>query len=265
MTYKTQRTITVGDITISVRTSDRTTLDVDVTSTGQVVVRGPHHTTDTQAADLARRRRRWIYRKLNRIADTTPNRPIKVLDTGEEFTILRQSHRLRIVSDTQQVEPIQRHQGVGTDRWLSMRHSASANLHKARHHLINFHAITGQKWLKIIDPQIAAHFINMGIRVSFSTRLRTSRAHHHSTRGLTLHWATIQLGEPLLHELIHRTLNLHTVADPQQLDHGLRNLWLGNLTAPSKDPHDGREVEHAYVKPVREGSIALSHPGVIER
>ncbi|MGB8946938.1 MAG: hypothetical protein WCD21_42890 [Streptomyces sp.] len=76
------------------------------------------------------------------------------------------------------------------------------------------------------------------IPMPFSTRLRTSRAHRHPTRGLTLHWATIHLAEPSLHELIHRTLHLHTIADTHQLDHALRNLWLGNLTAPAhaEDP-----------------------------
>ncbi|MEN8649170.1 YgjP-like metallopeptidase domain-containing protein [Streptomyces sp. 21So2-11] len=230
MTYKTERTIVVGDITISVRTSDRTTMDLDVTTIGQVIVRGPHHTTDAQASDLARRRRRWIYQQLTCIADTRPNNPIKVLETGEEFPVLGQPHRLRVVPDTQQIEPALHHLDPGTRCCISMRHSTAEKLHKARQGLINFYAATGQEWLKIIDLQIAARSRNTGIPVSFSTRLRTTRARHHPTRGLTLHWATIQLDELLLHELIHRTLNLHTIADSHQLDHALRSLWLGDLT-----------------------------------
>ncbi|MFD3667229.1 YgjP-like metallopeptidase domain-containing protein [Streptomyces sp. NPDC058672] len=232
MTYKTERTITVCDITIHVRTSDRTTLDLAVTAAGRVVIRGPHHTTDTQAADLALRRR-WIYRQLTHLSETTPTNPVKTLGAGEEFTILGRLHRLQIVPDTEQAEPLHLRQGPGTGYELSMRHGTAENLQKARQKLINFHAKTGQGWLKNIGPQIAAHLTKMGISASFSTRLRTSRAHHHPTHRLTLHWTAIQLDEPLLHELIHRTLHLHTIADTHQLDHALRNLWLGNLTAPA--------------------------------
>lgn len=284
MTYKTERAITVGDITISVRTSDCTTLDLDVSTTGQVIVRGPRHTTEAQATGLVQRRRRWIYQQLARIAATTPNNPIKFLDTGEVFAVLGRPHRLRIVPDAEQTEPITRHQHPEMGDWLHMRHATVTNLHIARRTLINFYAKTAEDWLKIIRPRIAAFTSKTEIPLTSSTRLRTTRAHYHPTRGLTLHWATAQLDEPTLHELIHRALKLHTVTDTRQLDHALRNLWLGNLSTPSKhllgkQPSsdstcpDGSapptetalSFEHVHVKPVHTGTVAPSHRKATER
>ncbi|WP_327356282.1 hypothetical protein [Streptomyces sp. NBC_01304] len=62
MTYDAERTITVGDITIHARTSNPITLGLNVITSGQVAVRAPRHAINTQAADLARRHRRWIHR-----------------------------------------------------------------------------------------------------------------------------------------------------------------------------------------------------------
>ncbi|MEU9120002.1 YgjP-like metallopeptidase domain-containing protein [Streptomyces sp. NPDC048506] len=236
MTYKTERTITIGDITISVRTSDRTTLNLDVSATGEVIVRGPRYTTDAQAIDLAQRRRRWIYRQLARIAATTPKNPIKFLDTGEVFTVLGRPHRLRIVPDAEQTEPITHHLHPETGDWLHIRHTTATKLHIARRTLINFYAKTAKDWLKITSQQIATFAPKPDIPLVVSTHLRTTRAHYHPTRGITLHWATIQLAEPSLHELIHRTLNLHTIADTHQLDHDLQNLWLGRLSHRTAQP-----------------------------
>ncbi|MGB8946937.1 MAG: YgjP-like metallopeptidase domain-containing protein [Streptomyces sp.] len=125
MTYNAGRTSTVGDITIHVRTSNRASLDLDVTATGQVIVRGPHRTTDAQAADLAQRRRHWVYRQLQHVIDTTPSNPAKALETGTEFSILGQPHLLRIVPDTQQAEPLLRQQGPATGFWITMRCSTA--------------------------------------------------------------------------------------------------------------------------------------------
>ncbi|MGX1668661.1 YgjP-like metallopeptidase domain-containing protein [Streptomyces sp. NPDC055400] len=143
MTYNAGRTITVGDITIHVRTSNRITLDLDVTASGQVVVRGPHHTTDAQAADLAQRRRRWIYRQLQHVIDTTSSNPAKTLETGTEFSVLGKPYLLRIVPDTQQTEPLLRQQDPATGFLLSMRRSTAANIQKGRQTLIKLHAAVG--------------------------------------------------------------------------------------------------------------------------
>ncbi|GHE09231.1 hypothetical protein [Streptomyces alanosinicus] len=67
--------------------------------------------------------------------------------------------------------------------------------------------------------------------------MHTTWARHHPRRGLTLHWATAQLPPTLLRELIHRTLNLHTIASNHDLNKALRALWLGKLTTPTNpDP-----------------------------
>ncbi|GCD35725.1 hypothetical protein OEIGOIKO_03471 [Streptomyces chrestomyceticus JCM 4735] len=77
-----QRTLLVGGTAVIVRTSNRTTLGLDVTKAGGIVVRGPHHTTDAEATALVERRRRWIYRQLNHLAETSPTPPYGTSPTG---------------------------------------------------------------------------------------------------------------------------------------------------------------------------------------
>ncbi|MFH9425199.1 YgjP-like metallopeptidase domain-containing protein [Streptomyces sp. NPDC017529] len=225
-----QRTLLVGGTAVTVRTSNRTTLGLDVTKAGGIVVRGPHHTTDAEATALVERRRRWIYRQLNHLAETSPHAPVRHLADGEQFTLLGRRHRFRIVPDDALTTPATRQEDTESGATVLMRRTTSINLDKARRELINLHVKTTQEWLKIYGPHITRYANTPDMTLSASSRLRTTWARHHPDRGLTLHWATAQLPTPLLRELLHRTLNLHTVADTHQLDRELRNLWLGDLT-----------------------------------
>lgn len=229
----TDRTIRVGALDITLRTSNRTTLGITVTQDGGIIVRGPHGTTETEAARLVERRRSWIYRQLTRITETAPDNPIKELIRGAGFNVLGLHHRLHIVPDSDQNEPLVQLRNTPTGGWLHLRRSTAHNPDKARRILINFYADTGREWLKNDHAHIPAHATNRDLTITFSTRMRTTWAHHHPTRGLTLHWATAQLPPHLLRELIHRTLNLHTIASTHDLNRALRALWLGQLTAPT--------------------------------
>ncbi|MEU7158537.1 YgjP-like metallopeptidase domain-containing protein [Streptomyces chrestomyceticus] len=225
-----QRTLHVGGATVTVRTSNRTTLGLDVTKAGDIIVRGPHHTTDTEAVALVERRRRWIYRQLNHLAETAPHTPVRHLVDGEQFTLLGRPHRFRIAPDGALTTPATRQEDPESGTAIHMRRSSCLNLDKARRELINLHAKTAQEWLKTYGPHITRYTNTPDMMLTASTRLRTTWVRHHPGRGLTLHWATAQLPTPLLRELLHRSLDLHTVADTHQLDRALRNLWLGDLT-----------------------------------
>ncbi|MFH8405353.1 YgjP-like metallopeptidase domain-containing protein [Streptomyces sp. NPDC018019] len=225
-----QRTLLVGGATVSVRTSDRTTLALDVTTSGTIVVRGPRHTTDAEATALVERRRRWIYRQLNHLAETTPRSPKRHLADGEQFTLLGRPHRFRIVPDDALPSPAARQEDPKSGAAVLMQRTTSLNLDKARRELIYLHTKTAQEWLKIYGPHITRYTNTPDMPLIASPRLRTTWARHHPDRGLTLHWATAQLPPPLLRELLHRSLDLHTIADTHQLDKQLRNLWLGDLT-----------------------------------
>lgn len=234
---KSDRTIRVGAIDVTVRTSNRATLAVTVTNTGTIMVRGPHTTTDAEATALVERRRSWIYRQLTDLAETTSNDPLKELVTGAEFDVLGRRHRLRIVPDSDQKEPLTQQQTASTGDWLHLRRSTMLNVDEARQTIINFYVEVGREWLKLDHSQLSGYATKRGASVSFSSRLRTNWARHHPTRGLTLHWATAQLPPTLLHELIHRTLGLHTIAPSRDLNNALRTLWLGRLTTPSTPDH----------------------------
>lgn len=227
------RTIRVGTIDVTVRTSNRTTLTVTVTQNGNIIVRGPHSTTDTDAAALVERRRSWIYRQLSHLAETTPDNPRKELIRGAGFDVLGRPHRLRIVPDDDQDEPLIQYRSTPTGGWLHIRRSTTLKLDEARRTIINFYAETGREWLKLNYPQITRYTPNSSIPVTFSNRMRTTWTRKHPTRGLTLHWATAQLPPTLLHELIHRALNLHTIAPSRDLNNALRILWLGRLSTPT--------------------------------
>ncbi|SHN09049.1 YgjP-like metallopeptidase domain-containing protein [Streptomyces yunnanensis] len=228
----TDRTIRVGTTNVTIRTSNRTTLGITVTQHGNVIVHGPPTTTDADATDLVNRRCSWIYRQLAHLAKTAPHAPLKELVPGTGFDVLGRRHRLRIVPDSNQNEPLIQLRGTPTGSWLHMRHSTSLKTDEARRTLINLYVDSGREWLEVNLPQIAANTIDRNLAATFSTRMRTTWTRHHTSRGLTLHWATAQLHPHLLRELIHRTLNLHTVANTHDLNNALRTLWLGRLTPP---------------------------------
>ncbi len=119
-----QRTLLVGGATVTVRTSNRTTLGLDVTKAGDIVVRGPHHTTDAEAAALVERRRRWIYRQLNHLAEISPHAPVRHLADGEQFTLLGRRYRFRIVPDDALTAPVTRQEVPDSGTAVLMRRTS---------------------------------------------------------------------------------------------------------------------------------------------
>ncbi|MFE3182714.1 YgjP-like metallopeptidase domain-containing protein [Streptomyces violascens] len=234
------RTIRVGTIDVTVRTSNRTTLTVTVTKGSGIIVHGPHTTTDIDVTTLVERRRSWIHRQLAHLAETSPDNPLKELAPGAEFDVLGRPHRLRIVPDNDQNEPLIQHLSTPTGDWLHLQHSTMLKADQPQQTIFNFYAETGLEWLKLNQARIDRYTPNQGVPIAFSTRMRTTWVRHHPTRGLTLHWATAQLPPTLLRDLIHRTLGLHTIAPSRDLNRALRALWTGRLTTPSTPDHQVR-------------------------
>ncbi|MGW2719890.1 YgjP-like metallopeptidase domain-containing protein [Streptomyces sp. NPDC001492] len=160
------RTIRVGTIDVTVRTSNRTTLTVTVTQSGNIIVRGPHSTTDTDAATLVERRRSWIYRQLSRLTETTPDNPRRELIRGAGFDALGRPHRLHIAPDDDQDEPLIQYRSTPTDGWLHIRRSTTLKPDEAIRTIIKFYAETGHEWLKLNYPQIARYTLNSSMPVT---------------------------------------------------------------------------------------------------
>ncbi|MFF0742157.1 YgjP-like metallopeptidase domain-containing protein [Streptomyces sp. NPDC004111] len=225
-----ERTINVGALPVTIRTTNRTSFDAYVTTNGHVVVRGPHGTTDAQATSIIERRRTWIYNRLTHITESAPEDPTLHLADGETFRIFGHPHKLRIVPDSKDEQPVTRfHLPAGRNE-IRLHRSHAINPDKARRTLARFYAHTGQQWLKDHGARITRLTNNPDIPLTTSTRLRTNWITHHPTHGITLHWATTQLPTLLLRELLHRTLDLHTVAHTHELERTLHSLWTGNLT-----------------------------------
>ncbi|MEU1307898.1 YgjP-like metallopeptidase domain-containing protein [Streptomyces cinnamoneus] len=237
----TERRVAAKSFTFTLRTTNRTTFGITVSHTGDVVVRGPHGATDEQAIDLVHRRREWIYRQLKHFKETAPDSHVKELIGGTGFTVLGHGHRLRIVADTDQDQPLVHHRWSERGPWLHMRSTTARNAEAAREELVTFYARTGQEWLDAHAPSITRQTTSPDLPVKMSTRMRTNWVYLHPTRGLTLHWATAQLSTVYIRELIHRTLGLPSVTHNHSYERALRTLWIGDLKlhralAPTAQP-----------------------------
>ncbi|MFE2149021.1 YgjP-like metallopeptidase domain-containing protein [Streptomyces lavendulae] len=236
MTDTATRTVSHGGVTITIKTSDRTTTDLTVTPREGIVVRGPHTLTDDQARALVTRRKHWVYRELNKLCEQAPTNPTKTLLDGEIFTILGTPHTLRLTD--RRPEPhaaYVAHNDPECGRVIDLEQAAAANLDIARRTLIKMHADTANKWLKENGARITRLTTNPDIRITASPRSRTTWIIRRPTGELSLHWALAQLPTLHLRELLHRTLNLHSVADGREVDQHLRTLWLGELTLPPQE------------------------------
>ncbi|MGI5401980.1 YgjP-like metallopeptidase domain-containing protein [Streptomyces sp. CA-135486] len=166
-----ERTFLVGKLPITLRTSTRRTKGLEVTTDGQIIVRAPLGTSNTEAAALVRRRREWTYRQLHRANQHRPERPAKELVNGEVFTIQGVPHHLRLVDHDSQEHPIVQHRHTPAGPRLHIHRSLAAHPEQARNALIRWYAERAQDWLNAYGPGIVQYRgkTDLGLRVS--TRL----------------------------------------------------------------------------------------------
>ncbi|MFD8980918.1 YgjP-like metallopeptidase domain-containing protein [Streptomyces sp. NPDC059564] len=229
MAYIHERNITANDVGITIKTSNRTSLELDVASTGNIIVRGPHTTTDEEARDLVTRRRRWIYRQLTHLCETTLENPMKVIEDGEQFPLFGRPHTLRIIRRDPGASPANAYTHPDLGPIIDLHQHAATNQDDARRTLITFYSNATRTWLENHGHQITQLTTNPDTPLTVSWRARTRWITRHKNGALTLHWALGQLPTRLLREFLHRTLGLHSIADGKELDHYLKNLWLGRL------------------------------------
>ncbi|MEV6678540.1 YgjP-like metallopeptidase domain-containing protein [Streptomyces erythrochromogenes] len=251
MTGQATRTANHGGVTITIKTSNRTTTDLTVTPREGITVRGPHTLTDDEARALVTRRKHWVYRELNKLCEQAPTNPAKTLFDGETFTILGTPHTLRLTD--------RRHgpQAVATayndpERGpvIDLEQAAASNLDIARRTLIKMHTDTANKWLKENGARITRLTTNPDIRITASPRCRTTWIIRRPTGELSLHWALAQLPTLHLREVLHRALNLHSVADGREVGQRLRTLWLGELAlAPQEAAPDSNTCPGCQAQP----------------
>ncbi|MCY0931169.1 DUF45 domain-containing protein [Streptomyces sp. H27-H1] len=237
MAYLSERTININGVSVTILTTNRTTLELDIASTGNIIVRGPSTTTDDEARDLVNRRRRWIYRQLTHFCETAPENPIKAIKNGETFTLFGRPHTLRITRQEPGASAATAYTHPDLGPTLDLRQHAATNEDDARRTLINLYADETRDWLKNHGRRITQLTTNPDTELKVSWRARTRWITRHKDGSLTLHWALGQLPAILLRELLHRTLDLHSIADGHELDQHLQTLWLGRLQlTPDPEP-----------------------------
>ncbi|MFE5717668.1 YgjP-like metallopeptidase domain-containing protein [Streptomyces erythrochromogenes] len=262
MTGKTTRTANHGGVTITIKTSDRTTTDLTVTPREGITVRGPHTLTDDEARALVTRRKYWVYRKLTKLSEQAPANPTKTLRDGETFTILGTPHTLRLTDRRPEPHAPAVHDDPEHGPVLHLEQAVAANLDIARRTLIKAHAETANKWLKENGERITRLTTNPDIRITASPRSRTTWIIRRPTGELSLHWALAQLPTLHLRELLHRTLNLHSIADGHELNQQLRTLWLGELTTSPRTAAASRSANHCPQCDAQPGTLHTNLCGV---
>ncbi|WP_435244455.1 M48 family metallopeptidase [Streptomyces sioyaensis] len=189
--------------------------------------------------ELVKGRRRWLYSKLEDRAAAAASRPTKRFITGEGFSYLGRSYRLKFVAAAP--APVQLVHGrfqIRRDR----RHSASGDL-------IDWYRTRGQAWL----PGRAAPWAQR-LRVplaQITVRKLGYRWGSCSPRGaINIHWATMQLpialvDYVLVHELAHLQHHDHSAAfwcvvERAMPDYEVRRARLADLGAQLwlPDAHD---------------------------
>ncbi|BDM73163.1 hypothetical protein HEK616_66500 [Streptomyces nigrescens] len=223
--------LNVGGLDIDVIISaDRRGVRLTVERDARITAAVPVGLDADQLTDLVKGRRRWIYSKLEDRAAVVANRPTKRFITGEGFSYLGRSCRLKFVAAAP--APVQLVHGrfqIRRDR----RNSASADL-------IDWYRARGQAWL----PKRAAPWAQR-LRVplaQITVRKLGYRWGSCSPRGVVnIHWATMQLpialvDYVLVHELAHLQHHDHSAAfwrvvERAMPDYEVRRTRLADLGA----------------------------------
>ncbi|WP_372407356.1 YgjP-like metallopeptidase domain-containing protein [Streptomyces luteireticuli] len=224
-----ERTIQVGDMAVTLRTGNRRTRALSVTSAGAIVVHAPHGTSNATAIDLVKRRREWIYRQIAQRTYDRANHPVKELVNGETFLLLGTTYLLHLAPPGPHPEPTVQHHASDDGPRLRISNTLARNPVKARRELIAWYANQAQEWLDSTGRQN----VQLGIRqcptLRASSRATTRWATYRPGRGLVLHWAVAQLAEENLHTLIAESLHLNHLGDLHQLHRSCKELWLGKI------------------------------------
>jgi predicted metal-dependent hydrolase len=220
------KTVTVGDLRLEVRSSNRrTTIQVTIDRGGELIVFAPVDYDPSAVQRFVRDRRLWIYKKLAEKETLQPPVVTKEYVSGEGFPYLGRSYRLMLV-DEQHV-PVKLEAGR-----LKMCSSAAAI---GRKHLVAWYTEHGQLWLSERAKRIASR---VGVTPSGIFVRDLGYRWGSCSRGerLNFHWKTILLPPRMAeyvvaHELVHIRAPRHTPMFWEKLerampDYAERKAWL---------------------------------------
>jgi predicted metal-dependent hydrolase len=219
--------LTIGDLTFSLRRSDRRkTLGITIERDGALVLMAPAETPLVEIERVARAKGLWIYRKLaEREFVVGPGRA-KEYVPGETFYYLGRSYRLRLVDSVDGQPPLQLKHG-----WFQLRRDERA---RGETHFMDWYVGHGEQWLVPRVERLARRVdVEPGpIRVQ-ELGYRWGSC---GNRALNFHWRTMQLPPRIidyivLHELVHVVEPRHDQSFWARLerampDYTARKRWL---------------------------------------
>lgn len=198
-------TLTVGDLELEVRWSDRRrTIEITVDRGGELIIAAPTGCDPAAMETFVRDKRAWIYTKLAEKEALRRPAPEKRFVTGEGFPYLGRSYRLLLVDD--QDVPLKLEHG----RFRLRR----AGVPNGREHLVRWYTAHAHPWIsRRIRPLQARvgvapsqiRILDLGYRWGSCGKSNT----------LNFHWRTILLPPRiidyiLVHELVHLVEPHHT-------------------------------------------------------
>ncbi|WP_019593003.1 M48 family metallopeptidase [Thioalkalivibrio sp. ALM2T] len=218
----------VDDLTLRVRESRRRkTLEITVDRGGELVIAAPLGTDPARMRTFVTEKRGWIYKKLAEKAERHRQLPKKEYVDGEGFLYLGRSHRLKIVSSSEQTVPLKLDGGR-----FRIREDVLEN---AREHFIQWYTDRASDWL---TRQVSGHARRLGLNPAGVKVQDLGFRWGSCGRGqwLYFHWKTILLPRSIaeyvaVHELIHLHEPHHTPEFWRRLerampDYDQRKRWL---------------------------------------
>lgn len=177
-----------------------------------------------QLVSAVKGRRRWIYDKLDERTDEAAVRPVKEFVTGEGFSYLGRSYRLKLVGDAPAAV------GLVRGRFVMRRDC----LGQAEDELIAWYRGRGRAWLPVrAEPwaqRMRAPLQDMAVR-----RLGYRWGSCNRDGGVNIHWAVMQLPPSLVdYVLVHELAHLH------RKDHS-REFW--TVVARAMPDYEARRVQ----------------------
>lgn len=232
-------TLTVGDLELEVRWSDRRrSLQLTIDRGGELIVSAPTGTPRARLERFVRDKRFWVYTKLaQKAALRKASRP-RELVAGESFPYLGRTHRLELVH----------HQ----DCPLKLAHGRfrlrRSDRQQGRAHFIAWYTDHARRW---IEPRVSDYAQRLRVRPS-GIEIR-DLGHRWGSCGkravLNFHWGTILLPPRIIeyviaHELTHLHEPHHTPTFWHHLertmpDYADRKTWLAEHGAGYSVQLDG--------------------------
>lgn len=224
------RQITIDDLTFRLRRSSRRkTVGITVERDGSLVLAAPSDCPVERIEEIAREKQFWVYSKLaEKNLLFRPPSP-KEYVSGENFYYLGRNHRLKVVPDSEQDQPLRLFRGQ-----FLLRKSA---VPEGERHFTRWYSEHGQPWIRRRVERLSP-----GLRIRPTTVEVKSLGYRWgscSTRGgLNFHWRVVLLPPRIVdyvvaHELVHLEVPHHGPDFWQLLerilpDYAARREWLAS-------------------------------------